>query len=232
MLNTYDQSLKQVMAHRRATIIVAGLLLVATVYLFVTMPKGFLPSEDTGQINGTTEAEQGISFEAMVAYHQVLATILRQDPNVKSFQSNVGAGGNRTGNYGTLSIFLKSRSQRRLSPDEVIQELRPKLATVPGIRVFLQNPPPIRIGGYSSKSQYQFALQSPDTNELYRDASLLEARMRQLPYLQDVSSDLQINNPQVNIEINRDKASALESPPSKLKTPFPRPMQAARSLPS
>jgi HAE1 family hydrophobic/amphiphilic exporter-1 len=209
MLNTYDQSLKQVMAHRRATIIVAGLLLVATVYLFVTMPKGFLPSEDTGQINGTTEAEQGISFEAMVAYHQALATILRQDPNVKSFQSNVGAGGSRTGNYGTLSIFLKPRSQRRLSPDEVIQELRPKLATVPGIRVFLQNPPPIRIGGYTSKSQYQFALQSPDTNELYRDASLLEARMRQLPYLQDVSSDLQINNPQVNIEINRNKASVV-----------------------
>jgi HAE1 family hydrophobic/amphiphilic exporter-1 len=209
MLNTYDQSLKQVMAHRRATIIVAGLLVVATVYLFVTMPKGFLPSEDTGQINGTTEAEQGISFEAMVAYHQALATILRQDPNVKSFQSNVGAGGSRTGNYGTLSIFLKPRSQRRLSPDEVIQELRPKLATVPGIRVFLQNPPPIRIGGYTSKSQYQFALQSPDTNELYRDASLLEARMRQLPYLQDVSSDLQINNPQVNIEINRNKASVV-----------------------
>ena len=209
MLNTYDRSLKQVLAHPRATMIVAGLLLVATVYLFVAMPKGFLPSEDIGQINGTTEAEQGISFEAMVAYHQALATILRQDPNVRSFQSNVGAGGSRTGNYGTLSIFLKPRSQRRLSPEEVIQELRPKLATVPGIRVFLQNPPPIRIGGYSSKSQYQFALQSPDTNELYRDASVLEARMRQLPYLQDVSSDLQINNPQVNIEINRDKASVV-----------------------
>jgi hydrophobic/amphiphilic exporter-1 (mainly G- bacteria), HAE1 family len=209
MLNIYDRSLKQVLAYRRTTMIVAGLLLVATVYLFVTMPKGFLPSEDIGQINGTTEAEQGISFEAMVAYHQTLAAILRQDPNVKSFQSNVGAGGNRTGNYGTLSIFLKPRSQRRLSPDEVIQELRPKLATVPGIRVFLQNPPPIRIGGYASKSQYQFALQSPDTDELYRDAYTMEARMRQLPYLQDVSSDLQINNPQVNIEINRNKASVV-----------------------
>ncbi len=209
MLNTYDRSLRQVLTHRRATMIVAGLLLVATVYLFVTMPKGFLPSEDVGQINGTTEAEQGISFEAMVVYHQALAAILRQDPNVKSVQSNVGAGGSRTGNYGTLSIFLKPRSERRLDPDEVIQELRPKLATVPGIRVFLQNPPPIRIGGYSSKSQYQFALQSPDTNELYRDASVLETRMRQLPYLQDVSSDLQINNPQLNIEINRNKAAVV-----------------------
>jgi HAE1 family hydrophobic/amphiphilic exporter-1 len=209
MLHTYDRSLKQVLARPRATIIVAGLLLLATVYLFMTMPKGFLPSEDIGQINGTTEAEQGISFEAMVAYHQALAAILRQDPNVNSFQSNVGAGGTRTGNYGTFSIFLKPRSQRHLNPDEVIQELRPKLATVPGIRVFLQNPPPIRIGGYSSKSQYQFALQSPDTNDLYRYASVLESRVRQLPGLQDVSSDLQIKNPQVNIEINRDKASAL-----------------------
>jgi HAE1 family hydrophobic/amphiphilic exporter-1 len=209
MLHTYDRSLKQVLARPRATIIVAGLLLLATVYLFMTMPKGFLPSEDIGQINGTTEAEQGISFEAMAAYHQALAAILRQDPNVNSFQSNVGAGGTRTGNYGTFSIFLKPRSQRHLNPDEVIQELRPKLATVPGIRVFLQNPPPIRIGGYSSKSQYQFALQSPDTNDLYRYASVLESRVRQLPGLQDVSSDLQIKNPQVNIEINRDKASAL-----------------------
>jgi hydrophobic/amphiphilic exporter-1 (mainly G- bacteria), HAE1 family len=209
MLNTYDRSLRQVLARPRATVIVAGLLLVATVYLFIAIPKGFLPSEDIGQINGTTEAEQGISFEAMVGYHQALAAILRQDPNVRSFQSNVGAGGARTGNYGTISIFLKPRSQRRMNPDEVIQELRPKLATVPGIRVFLQNPPPVRIGGYSSKSQYQFALQSPDTNELYRYASALEARMRQLPSLQDVSSDLQMQNPEVNIEINRDKASAL-----------------------
>ncbi|MCX5905932.1 MAG: efflux RND transporter permease subunit, partial [Deltaproteobacteria bacterium] len=209
MLHTYERSLKQVLAHPRATMIVAGLLLLATVYLFLTMPKGFLPSEDIGQINGTTEAEQGISFEAMVAYHQALAAVLRQDPNVKSFQSNVGAGGNRTGNYGTFAIFLKPRSQRHLDPDEVIQELRPKLAIVPGIKVFLQNPPPIRFGGYSSKSQYQFALQSPDINELYRYASVLESRVRQLPGLQDVSSDLQIKNPQVNIEIDRDKASVL-----------------------
>jgi HAE1 family hydrophobic/amphiphilic exporter-1 len=209
LLNTYDRSLKQVLARPRATMIIAGLLLLATVYLYLTIPKGFLPSEDIGQINGTTEAEQGVSFEAMVGYHQALAAILRQDPNVRSFQSNVGAGGARTGNYGTITIFLKPRSQRQLNPDEVIQKLRPKLATVPGIRVFLQNPPPIRIGGYSSKSQYQFALQSPDTNELYRYASALEARMRQLTHLQDVSSDLQMKNPQVDIEINRDKASTL-----------------------
>ncbi|MBA4389686.1 MAG: acriflavine resistance protein B [Syntrophus sp. (in: bacteria)] len=209
MLNTYDRSLKQVLARPRTTMIVAGLLLLATVYLYVIIPKGFLPSEDIGQITGITEAEQGVSFEAMVEYHQALAAILRQDPSVRSFQSNVGAGGSRTGNYGTLTIYLKPRSERKMNPDEVIQVLRPKLATVPGIKVFLQNPPPIRIGGYSSKSQYQFSLQSPDTSELYRYAYDLEARMRQLPGLQDVSSDLQMKNPQIDIEINRDKASAL-----------------------
>jgi len=208
MANAYDRSLKQVLAHRLTTLVVAIALLLATVILYLRVPQGFLPSQDIGIINGTTEAEQGISFQAMVAYHQALAAILRQDPNVDSFMSSVGAGG-RTGNYGNISAVLKPRSQRLLSADEVIQELRPKLATVPGIRVYLQNPPPIRIGGYMSKSQYQYALQSPDTNELYRYASMLETKMLQMPNLQDVSSDLQIKNPQVNIEINRDKASAL-----------------------
>jgi HAE1 family hydrophobic/amphiphilic exporter-1 len=209
MLVSYDRSLRLILARPRATMIIAGLLFLATVYLYLIIPKGFLPSEDIGQINGTTEAEQGVSFEAMVGYHQALTAILRQDPNVRSFQSNVGAGGARTGNYGTITIFLKPRSERRMNPDEVIQTLRPKLATVPGIRVFLQNPPPIRIGGYSSKSQYQFALQSPDTNELYRYASALEVRMRQLTNLQDVSSDLQMKNPQIEIEINKDKAATM-----------------------
>jgi HAE1 family hydrophobic/amphiphilic exporter-1 len=208
MANAYDRTLKQVLAHRLTTLVVAIALLLATVILYLRVPQGFLPSQDIGIINGTTEAEQGISFQAMAAYHQTLAAILRQDPNVDSFMSSVGGGG-RTSNYGNISLVLKPRSQRLLSADEVIQELRPKLATVPGIRVYLQNPPPIRIGGYMSKSQYQYALQSPDTNELYRYASMLETKMRQMPNLQDVSSDLQIKNPQVNIEINRDKASAL-----------------------
>jgi HAE1 family hydrophobic/amphiphilic exporter-1 len=210
MVKAYDRSLKQVLGHPLPTLAVAGVLLLATVYLFITIPKGFLPSEDIGQIIGTTEAEQGTSFEAMVVYHQAIAAILRQDPNVDAVMSNVGAQGGRvTGNYGSLSILLKPRSQRVLNADEVIQELRPKLATVPGIQVYLQNLPPIRIGGYMGKSQYQFALQSPDTNELYHYAPILEASMRQLPILQDVSSDMQIKNPQVNIEINRDKAAAL-----------------------
>ena len=111
------------------------------------------------------------------------------------------------GNSGRIFIRLKPRAERALSADEVIQELRPKLAGIPGIRVFLQNLPPIRIGGQLTKSQYQFTLQSPDTDELYRMAPVLEEKLRGLPGLQDVTSDLQIANPQVNVEIDRDKAS-------------------------
>jgi HAE1 family hydrophobic/amphiphilic exporter-1 len=108
-----------------------------------------------------------------------------------------------------MFVTLKPRSERKLNADEVIQELRPKLAKIPGIQAFLQNPPPIRIGGQLTKGQYQFTLQSPEIKELYEHAPQLEAKMRELPGLQDVNSDLQIKNPQVNVEIDRDKASAL-----------------------
>jgi HAE1 family hydrophobic/amphiphilic exporter-1 len=120
-------------------------------------------------------------------------------------------------NSGWMFIRLKDRSERRLSADEVIQELRPKLSTVPGIRMFLQNPPPIQIGGYRTRSQYQFSLQSPDTEELYKYAPILEANVRDLPGLQDVNTDLQIKNPQVNVLIDRDKASALGVTPQQVE---------------
>ena len=210
MLNAYNWSLKVVLDHRLTTIIISALLLGVTIFLFIIMPKGFLPSEDTGQIFGFTEAAQGISFEDMVRHQKAVAAVLQQDQNVDSFMSSAGAVGiSLATNTGRVFVRLKPRSVRRLSADEVIQELRPKFATVPGIQVFLQNLPPIRIGGMLTKSQYQFTLQGPDIDELYRYASILEAKMRELPGFQDVTSDLQIKNPQVNIEILRDKASAL-----------------------
>jgi HAE1 family hydrophobic/amphiphilic exporter-1 len=210
MLGGYERSLKVVLEHRWATLVVANLIFVVTIYLFVVIPKGFLPSEDTGQIFGFTEASQGISFDAMKEHQLKVAAIVRDDPNIASFMSSVGPIGTFVGtNVGRVFMRLKPRAERRLSADEIIQELRPKLATVPGIRVFMQNPPPIRIGGTLTKTQYQFTLQSPNTKELYTYAPLLEAKLRELPSLQDVTSDLQIKNPQVNIEINRDKASAL-----------------------
>jgi HAE1 family hydrophobic/amphiphilic exporter-1 len=176
----------------------------------MTFSYGFLPSEDIGQIFGFTEAAQGISFESMKQHQLTVMEIVRQDPNVDSFVSTAGAGGpSPTGNLGRIFVTLKPRSERKLNADEVIQELRPKLAKIPGIQAFLQNPPPIRIGGQLTKGQYQFTLQSPEIKELYEYAPKLEAKIRELPGLQDVNSDLQIKNPQVNIEIDRDKASAL-----------------------
>jgi HAE1 family hydrophobic/amphiphilic exporter-1 len=210
MFKAYRLSLRFVLNHRPATLVIANLILLCTVLLFMTFSYGFLPSEDIGQIFGTTEAAEGISFESMKQHQLAVAEIIQQDPNVESFSSTAGAGGpSQTGNVGRLMIALKPRSERKLSADEVIQELRPKLAKVPGIQVFLQNPPPIRIGGLMTKSQYQFALRSPEFKELYEHAPILEAKMRELPGLQDVTSDVQIKNPQVNVEIDRDKSSAL-----------------------
>ena len=204
MFNAYRWSLQQVLKHRKITFIIFVFTLVATVALFKVSSYGFLPSEDTSQIFGFTEGAQGISFQSMVEHQQALAAVIRQDPNVDSYMSTVISN-----NAGRIFIRLKPRSKRRLSADEVIQELRPKLAKVPGIQIFLQNLPPIRIGGQLTKSQYQFTLESPETKELYQHAAELEAKMHQIPGLQDVTSDLQIKNPQVNVEIDRYKASAL-----------------------
>ncbi len=210
MLQAYRVSLKFVLNHRVATMVISGLILVITIILFMTFSYGFLPSEDIGQIFGFTEGAQGISFEAMKRHQLKVMEVVQQDPNVHSFSSTVGAGGpSPTGNLGRIFITLKPRDERKLHADEVIQQLRPKLSKIPGIQVFLQNPPPIRIGGQLTKAQYQFTLQSPEIKELYENAPKLEAKIRELPGIQDVTSDLQIKNPQVNIEIDRDKASAL-----------------------
>jgi HAE1 family hydrophobic/amphiphilic exporter-1 len=218
MRDVYDWTLRGVLRYRLSTLTASLLILVATVYLFAVMPKGFLPSEDTGQVSGSTEAAQGVSFQEMVRLQQQVAAIVSQDPNVATLNSSVGGGPGGGGmNSGWMFMKLKDRRERKLSADEVIQELRPKLATIPGIRMFLQNPPPIRIGGYMTRSQYQFALQSPDTEELYRYAPILEAKMRDLPGLQDVTTDLQIKNPQVDVLIDRDKASALGVTPQQVQ---------------
>jgi hydrophobic/amphiphilic exporter-1 (mainly G- bacteria), HAE1 family len=210
MVGTYRWTLEQVLKHAATTVLISGIVLVATVYLFIIIPKGFIPSEDTGQISGTTEAAEDISFDGMVKHQQQVADIIEQDPNVEGFMSSVGAGGpNATANTGRVVIHLKPRSERRLSADEVIEELRPKLAQVPGINVYLQNPPAINVGGRTSKGQYQFTLQDADTKELYQYEPQVEEKLRQLPGLEDVTSDLQITSPQVTVEIDRDKAQVL-----------------------
>lgn len=210
MLNLYERTLKTVLRHRFTTLVFTFILTIVTVALFKIIPWGFLPSDDIGGIFGFTEGQQGISFNDMVRHQQALADIIAKDPNVESFMSFVGPGGTRVGgNSGFMFIRLKPRDQRRLDADGVIQELRPKVMQVPGIMMFLQNPPPVRIGGQLTKAQYQFTLQSPDTDELYRVIPQMQEKMGKIPELQDVTNDLQITNPQVNVEIDRDKASAV-----------------------
>jgi HAE1 family hydrophobic/amphiphilic exporter-1 len=207
MLRIYERTLKQVLHFRRTTMVVTLLLTLLTGWLFTVIPMGFLPTEDTGRLNASTETAQGTSFEEMKLHQEAVAAIIARDPNIEGFMSSIGGGGGS--NTGRFFMRLKPRNQRQLSADEIIQELRPKLARVAGISVFLRNIPSIQIGGTSSKSLYQFSLQGQDTDQLYRSAIEFEADLRQLPELMDVTSDLQISNPQVHVEINRDKLAAL-----------------------
>ena len=211
MLGLYKVSLTWFLDHRRLTMVFLLVVVALTVWIFRMVPKGFIPSEDRAIVYGPTEAAEGISFEAMKRLQQALAEIVRQDPNVEAFMSNAGSrpGGIAGGNTGTLFLRLKPRHERELSADEVIQKLRPALAQVPGIRVFLQNPPAISVGGRVTKSQYQYTLQGTDVEELYRIAPQLATKMQALPGFLDVTTDLQLRNPQVNIDINRDQASSL-----------------------
>ncbi len=217
MLHGYEWSLKKVMAHPRVTMALSLVILLATAFLYMDIPKGFLPSEDQGQLFAFTEGIQGISFEDMMRHQQEAAKIVGQSPYVANYMSTVGGGGvNAALNSGRIFARLTDRKTRP-HVDKIIEELRPKLAQIPGINVYLQNLPPIRIGGALTKSQYQFTLQSPDTNELYQYAPLLEQKLRGITQLQDVTSDLQIKNPQVTVSINRDKAAALNVDPRTLE---------------
>jgi HAE1 family hydrophobic/amphiphilic exporter-1 len=206
----YDWSLRRVIRHRLLTMLAAGGTLAATVWLFGLAPKGFVPNQDTGQITGATEGPQDISFAGMVRQQQQVAAILRGDPAIDALSSSVGAGGySASGNSGRIMIRLKPRGERRASPEQIIERLRPKLNAIPGIRTYLQNPPLIRLGGQVSKSLYQCTLQGTDIPGLYRASAALERRMRSVEGLQDINSDLQNSSPQLLIDIDRDRASRL-----------------------
>ena len=201
----YERSLAWVMDRRGLALVFSGVILVATLGLYRLVPKGFIPTEDTGQIQGTTETLEGSSFENMRDHQLAVADIVARDPNVAHFMSTVGGGAM---NQGRLSIRLKPSSQR-LPADQVIRELTPKINSVPGIRTYLQLPPSIRVGGRTTKTQYQFTMQSADIDALYENAGKLERVLRGLPKLQDVTTDLQIKNPQVSVRIDRDRATSL-----------------------
>ena len=233
MLKVYDWSLQRVLRYRFVTLMFSLVIVAVTVWLFLRIPKGFLPSEDSGLLYGITLAQQGISFDSMKEHQKTLTYLMADDPNVENVMSFAGAGGpGGGGNSGFVFLNLKRRPSGRvqmlewvkdklhipyphdpelryLDTDQVLQEIRPRLFGVPGILGYLQNPPPIQIGGYATKGLYQFTLQGPDTKELYREALKLESELAPVPGLQDVNTDLQISNPQVNVEIDRDKATAM-----------------------
>ena len=207
VLARYESSLRWVMLHRFSALMFSIVILIGTVVLFRIVPTGFIPTQDTGQITATAESAQGTSFTQMVKNQQQVAAIVAKDPNVAGFMSAVGSG-SASGNQGRIIMGLKPHGQR-LSADEIVKELQPKLSGIPGVNVFMQVPPAIQIGGRSSKSQYQFTMQSPDIDALDSAAQRMETKMRALPELQDVTSDLQIANPQVNVQIDRERAATL-----------------------
>jgi HAE1 family hydrophobic/amphiphilic exporter-1 len=206
----YAWSLRKALKYHRVTSAISAAVLIATIVLFGIVPKGFIPNDDLNQLLITTEAIQGISYENMSKLQAKIADIVSKDPDVEAVNSTVGASGFISlPNNGRLFMRLKERSKRSRSVDQIIQELRPKLAKVAGIRAFLQNPPTIRLGGQITKAMYQYTISDTDIEQLYRAVPELEKKLRQFDSLQDVSSDLQIKNPQVTVEIDRDRASAL-----------------------
>ncbi|MCL5746578.1 MAG: efflux RND transporter permease subunit, partial [Acidobacteria bacterium] len=208
LLRMYSGSLSWVLRHRPVMLAVFFLVLGATGFLFVKVPKGFIPESDNDSLSVIAEAAQGTSFYRMVKLQSGVADTLRRDPNVDAIMLSAGGSFN-TAASGRVFVMLKPRRERTLNVTQVAQELRPKLARFPDLRVFVTVPAAIRIGGHMSKSGYDLTLQGPDTEELYRQSQRLEREMAKLPGLQDVTTDLQLKNPRLNVSIDRDKAAAL-----------------------
>jgi HAE1 family hydrophobic/amphiphilic exporter-1 len=209
MQNFYRRTLQLCLSHRRIVLAAFGLILIATVVLFVVVPKGFLPSDDTGQLFVFDEADQDVGFDEMARKHSEAAKIIREDPSVAGVMAFMGvSGSSATLNLGRMIVALKPRGERG-SPDQVIQELRPKLNGIPGFKVYLQNVPIIRIGAHLTKTEFQYALQDTDTKELFAFVPKLVDAVAKLEGFQDVTSDLLIAQPEMDVKIDRDAASAV-----------------------
>ncbi|MDB5657130.1 MAG: acriflavin resistance protein, partial [Tardiphaga sp.] len=206
-LRGYEWALDHVLAHKALMLLVTLATLGGTIYLYMIVPKGFFPQEDTGFLTGVTEAATDTSFDAMAARQQALTEVLKSDPAVDYINSTVGSGGpNPTANYGRLFIALKPQKQRD-SAQVVMARLRQKATVVPGLQAFFQSIQNLNIGGRVSKSQYQYVLQGSDTEKLYGLAPEMRDRIAKVPGLLDVTTDLYIKNPQMTVEIDREKAA-------------------------
>jgi len=206
MYRVYDTTLKVVLRHPVLTMLGAAAVLVLTVQLFLILPTGFLPNQDMDEVVAQVQAAQGISWAAMKQHELEVMKVFDALPETQAAMAMAGGG---AGNTGAVYDHLKQRADRSRSADEIIAAVRPLVAKIPGVQVFLQNPPPIRMGAHGTKSLYQVALQGNDPDELYHYAPLLAQRLSQFPMLKDVNTDMQMQNPQVNVIINRDKASSL-----------------------
>jgi HAE1 family hydrophobic/amphiphilic exporter-1 len=223
MLRGYDRTLQIVLRHRTATMGMFAAVLVATALLFIVVPKGFIPDQDTDQISVTTEAAQGTSYAKLVEYQNEVADIIRRDPNVEGLVSTIGGSAAATlggPNLGQIVVHLKPRGDRKELATDIIEKLRPQIARVAGMEVYMQNPPTVRIGGQVSKSLYQYSMQSPDREELYATSQTLKKALAEVPGITDLASDLEISSPQVNVEIDRDKAAALGVTANQIENAF------------
>ncbi len=209
-VGSYRRSLGWVMDHRPLTLLFSVLILAGTVVLAQLVPKGFIPSEDQGMLRGTFLAAQGTSFEAMTRYAQQVSQVVGADPNVQDFMASIGGGGRSSGNNeGTMFLHLKPRKERPLDATAAGRSIAAKLNQIPGIQGFLSNPPPINVGGRQTRSLYQFTLQGPDIHELFQVSQEFTAKVAAVPGVTNVTSDLQILNPEARVTIDRDRASSL-----------------------
>ncbi|MBW7934952.1 MAG: efflux RND transporter permease subunit, partial [Gemmatimonadaceae bacterium] len=217
---TYERILRWVMQRRPVALVASAVALLLTVLAFRAVPKGFFPSEDQNRLSATTETAQGPSFDEMVRHQKEVVAIALQDPNVDALISNVGSsygGGSGTANQGRFTMRLKPRDQRELSADELIPVLTKKLRTVPGIAVYVRNDPVIQVGGRSAKGLYQYTLTGADLPTLYGAAQTAEKLLKELPQLADVTTDLQIANPQASVELDRDRAALYGVTPEQIE---------------
>ena len=217
MLSVYERSLRWTLRYRPVTLAISLALVAATIVLFTIIPKGFIPSEDNDSLQVSIEGVQGSSPADMFRYVRALSDIALANPNVMRLNSSAG-GGRGQSNTGRITLRLKPRKERKLSSDQLMTQLRRELAVVPGVRVYVQNPPPIRIGGFMTRTLYQYTLQGPNTEELYQSSQRLEKELAALPILQDVNTDLLLQKPMVNVDFDRDKAAALGLTANQMET--------------
>ena len=215
MIAFYGRTLQFVLRHQTITLLVAVATLMLTVFLYIIIPKGFFPTQDTGVIQGISQAPQTIGSKSMAEKQQELATVILQDPAVESLSSFIGADGtNTTTNSGRMSINLKPLDQRNMSASDVIRRLQQKLSQVEGIQLFMQPVQNITVDDRVSRTQYQYTLEDPDQNELNEWANRFVARLKQLPELEDVATDQQMGGLAVSLNIDRITASRLGIAPT------------------